>query len=256
MVKEEQKDGTVINLGKYLGTAYYTGTNNTGDIAVTTKVRQIIDYVDNDAIFTQNYNTENDHMWRNTSITELSGNGIEANRILDQDVLPGYELVDNKGIAYITDQRNNVILSIDSEATEVNSNAGFETELVPYTISNDSTPYKSQIALTVTKTVSAQDDADNLTYDNIAEIVKFENTVGRRDVITLAGNANPKVGEFKTALTERDSSATELVTFTPPTGIEAEGTIWMQALIVTIVGLVIISVGIVIIKKKVLIKTK
>ena len=54
------------------------------------------------------------------------------------------------------------------------------------------------------------------------------------------------------ALKERDSSATELVTFTPPTGIRAESTLTLQILAVVLIALVIVSVGIVIIKKKVL----
>ena len=106
--------------------------------------------------------------------------------------------------------------------------------------------------MTVTKVVSAQDDADNLTFDNIAEIVKFENSVGRRDVTATVGNANPKLGEFSGALVERDASATELVTFTPPTGNEKEHLLMIQVLVITSIALAIVVVGIVVIKKKVL----
>lgn len=252
---DEAAKGTT-EVGKYLGTNYYVGNGNTnGDVVVTSKVRQLVDYVDNDARFTTAYNEENDHMWRNTSITELTGNGFENNRLIDIKVIPGFDLVDENGISYIADQRNNLILSVDNQEDGVNSNKGFEKELVPYVYSesNSGNPaYSSQIRLTITKTVSAQDDADNLTYDNLAEIVKFENTVGRRDEVSIAGNANPKLGEFETAITERDESATELVTFTPPTGIETETTIIAQILIVTIVALGIVAIGIVIIKKSVL----
>ena len=92
-------------------------------------------------------------------------------------------------------------------------------------------------------------------YDNLAEIVKFENTVGRRDTTSITGNANPGTSEiFKTSLSERDQSATELVTFTPPTGIEANTSIIAQVLIIVIISLGIVAVGIVVIKKKVLSK--
>ena len=40
---------------------------------------------------------------------------------------------------------------------------------------------------------------------------------GRRDVTAIPGNADPKNGEFNVSIDERDSSATELVTLTPPT---------------------------------------
>ena len=106
--------------------------------------------------------------------------------------------------------------------------------------------------LLTTKTIGTESDVDNMTFDNLAEIVKVQNTAGRRDMLTVPGNANPKLGEFTASIKERDASATELVTFTPPTGIKAEAPMTTQVLIVTLVALVIVAVGIVIIKKKVL----
>ena len=130
------------------------------------------------------------------------------------------------------------------------NNSGFEAKLVPYKENADA--YKSQIVLTITKTVSAEDDANNLNYDNIAEIVKIENSVGRRDIVAVPGNANPTLGEFEVALKERDSSATELVTFTPPTGINSGTVMTIQILAAVVVALAVIAIGIVVIKKKVL----
>ena len=66
------------------------------------------------------------------------------------------------------------------------------------------------------------------------------------------GNANPKFGEWEEALRERDTSATELVTFTPPTGIEVESQMKIQVLIIAMGAIGIVILGIVIIKKKVL----
>ena len=112
--------------------------------------------------------------------------------------------------------------------------------------------FASEIILTVTKTVSAQDDSDNMAYDNLTEIVKIENSAGRRDMSVVVGNAVPKNDEFTEALKERDSSATELITFTPPTGIEIEEGMTTQILILVITSLAIVMGGIIIIKKKVL----
>ena len=86
----------------------------------------------------------------------------------------------------------------------------------------------------------------------MAEIVKLDNTAGRRDVTTIAGNANTKEGEFATSLKERDASATELITFSPPTGMNAKTILAIQIALVTILGLGIVSAGIIVIKKKVL----
>ena len=123
---KEIKETPAVELGKYLGTSYYTGKVNDDDKVVTSRVRQIMEYIDNDAVFDETYNTDNDHMWKNTSITELSGSGYDIDRKIDSDVIPGYDLIDPKGIAYKTEQRNNLAISIDSQDKDINSNANFE----------------------------------------------------------------------------------------------------------------------------------
>ena len=129
-------------------------------------------------------------------------------------------------------------------------NALFEEELVPYSV--DQEKYKSKISLTISRLVAAESDANDLTFDNLAEIVKIENRVGRRDVATVPGNANPKLGEFPASMVERDASATELITFTPPTGIETTVVLTTEILIMAAIAMAVIVVGILIIKKKVL----
>ncbi len=309
--------------GTYLGMYYYTGDeNDSNNRIVTSKIRQLVDYVDNDATFTEEYNGENNHLWKNTTINELSGNGYEKNRLISKDVIPEYEILDKNNISYVTDRRNNLILSVDDQSQSndvIKSNSGFESKLEPikyYTINKsgrdetdvennirtsisdltsklielkkqngklpneaDNLPtelqqqdgektldyadrllmeyykengYISQITLTVTKTVSSQDDTKNMQYDNLAEVVKYENSVGRRDVTSISGNANPKEGEFKTAQKERDSSATELITFAPPTGIEVQNVMKNQILIIVIASLCGVAIGIIVIKKKIL----
>lgn len=253
---KEAKTNNTYTPGAYVGEFYYTGTPGANEVPVTVRVRQLVEYVDNDAVFTTAYNDSTDHSWRNSTVTELVGSGFESQRLLDLNVTQTYDLIDVNGMTYITDQRNNVILSEDSlESTDKNDltvrNNGFERKLsvVEGTISEENA---SQITLRVTRTIAAAKDTDDLTFDNLAEIVKFENTVGRRDVASVTGNANPHLGEFETALYEADSSATELITFTPPTGLEVDTGMTFQILLITVVALSIIVVGIVIIKKKVL----
>lgn len=248
------QDVKTLDLGKYVGRAFYTG-NISEDEVVTTRVRQVVDYVDTDGTFATTDNDSVDHSWRNTTINELLGNGYEADRLVETSLIAERTSVDKNGIEYITDQRNNIVLSIDNynDVDELN-NSGFERTLYPYAIANsdEALDYKSNINLTITKTVSATDDADNLAYDNIAEIVKYENVAGRRDEATIPGNANPEVEQFEESLQERDQSATELVTFTPPTGLEVQSGMTMQILIITVIALGVLAIGIVIIKKTVL----
>lgn len=248
------QDVKILNLGKYVGKGFYTG-DISGDEIVTTRVRQIVDYIDTDGTFTANSNNTVDHSWRNTSVNELLGDGYNSDRLVDISLLIERDVVDKNGIEYITQQRNNIVLSIDNYDTidELN-NSGFEKTLYPYAIANsdDTRDYKSTINLIITKTVAANDDADNLAYDNIAEIVKYENIAARRDEATIPGNANPELEQFEESLQERDQSATELVTFTPPTGLEVETGMTMQVLLITVISLGVLAIGIVIIKKTVL----
>ena len=251
-------------IGKYLGKYYYRhNTPDNDDKIVTSRVRQLIDYVDNNAVFSQNNNKNANSSWKTATITELAGNGIKENRLLGRDILSEFEIRDKKEEEYITDDNCNIILSIDSlnNVTDNMQNNEFEKELKPCTVDKDNFDiYGSKIGLTVTKTVSAEDDANNLTYDNLAEIVKFENTVGRRNVTAVPGNCNPKelneegepIGEFNASVKEIDSSATELITFIPPTGIVLEENMNNEILLIIAVSLAIISIGIVVIKKKVL----
>ena len=254
-------------IGEYLGRNYYTGDSSKDEVVIT-RIRQVVDYVDNDFVFTQAMNVSAKNSWRNANMTELAGNGYDQERLLDKTVLPGYELLDKHDVSYITPYKNNVILTVDNmnslsdnDLNHVNEDGNyieneeertFVCNLKPYDKTQNPEEYisQSQIELIASKTVSAQDK--DLSFDNIAEIVKYQNTVGRRDILTVTGNANPKLGEFKSSLDERDSSATELITLTPPTGIEADVTMKTQILIVTAIASLIAIGGILIIKKKVL----
>ena len=253
-------------IGKYLGKYYYRhNTPDNDDKIVTTRVRQVVDYVDNDAVFTQEYNSTNNNSWKGATITELSGNGLSEDRLLGKDILAYFEILDKRDESYVTEKKSNIALSIDSlnNTTDSLNNNDFEKELIPCIIRGNKQElanYSSMIGLTVTKTVAAEDDANNLAYDNLAEIVKFENSVGRRNITAVPGNCNPKelnqegdpIGEFGASIKEIDSSATELVTFIPPTGIETEDVMQNQIIITILAGLTIIAVGIVVIKKKIL----
>ena len=254
---------------------------------VKTKVRQLIDYVDNDAAFKAEDNQNKNMSWRTTTVTELDGNGYEEDRLVGKEIIATYAVLDKNGTDYIAEDNSNIILSIDDQNnkdSETLQNNDFEIKLLPYeeadrqakiTATNgdgslDEEKYKeeldklytSEIELQVSKVVSAEDQADNLAFDNVAEIVKFENSAGRRMTIAVPGNVEPKRGEFiqevgngdkkDSYILEIDSSATELVTFIPPTGIEEVKSYKTQIAIAVTLGMLILVGGIVVIKKKVL----
>ena len=98
------------------------------------------------------------------------------------------------------------------------------------------------VDLVLSKTLSPQDEADTLSYENMAEILQLSNTVGRRDMDALAGNQEPdeEPAEYDTDFTER-------VIITPPTGDNRA-----YYFVLGTVVLVILCGGIILIKRKVL----
>ncbi len=98
------------------------------------------------------------------------------------------------------------------------------------------------VDLTLAKTLSPNDDADSLSYRNIAEILEISNSAGRRDMDAVPGNQDPD-----NVPQEYDSDFTEQVIITPPTG-QNKAYYFVLATVV----LVILTVGIIVIKKRVL----
>ena len=256
-VKNAKSDKTIdYEPGMVLGAFYYTGEKDEDDAQVKSRIRQIVDYADMDAVFDATFNNTRDGSWRNALVSELAGNGVSKDRLLSKKITSVNRLYDKDERAYMEDSKNNIVLSMD-EMDEKGSgfdNSGFEKELIPVGSENgkldiNDSSFASELFLVITRTVSSQDDANNLAFDNVSEIVKGMNTVGRRDIKVVSGNANPKLGEFTVAIKERDSSATELVTFTPPTGIDVNKNLMNQILIMTTVALMIVGAGVVIIKR-------
>ena len=252
-------------IGKYVGSIYYLGKNGSKDDAiVTTKARQLIDYVDNNAVFKADDNTDKNNSWKVVTVDELL-----AGKVIDSSIIENNEgantILDDRGVAYTTAERSNLVLSVDNakDEDEKLTNPGFIVDLVPYSASSekgntDKPSCQAAMKMVITRTIDSQISDDDLAYDNIAEIVKLENTVGRRDIETIAGNVDPKgsksgeSGEFAASLDERDSSATELITFTPPTGLGVNTSLKIEILIVSLAALAILGTGIVLIKKYVI----
>lgn len=65
--------------------------------------------------------------------------------------------------------------------------------------------------LILTQTITAQNTTDDMTYDNIAEITQYSNTVGRRMAYSVVGNQDPA-----TTPAEVDSAGAEKVIILPP----------------------------------------
>ncbi len=278
---ERKEDGKLENtkaLGEYLGSIYYYGSQKdvNKDEIVTSRVRQLVDYVDNDIEYNPLLNVSEDMSWSSVTVDELKehidkniinkdkdGNAIE---VKDETGATKEVIVDENGISY----ENNMLLSVDKatdddEADNTESkinNGGFIVNLQPQNAAKETrTNWQASMYLTVSQLIGA--DSDDLQIDNITEIIRYNNKVGRRDELTIAGNTMPaklkadiskNSGEpdlLNHKIIERDTSATEVITLSPPTG--SSIMIWrLQVAASIIAGLAVIAGGIVFIKKKIL----
>ncbi len=282
-----------LKFGSVIGNYYYTGSI-AGQAIVTTRVRQVLDYVDTDAVFDTSENSNYNRYWKNTSIEELNGNGNYEKRLIGKTVANGKTIIDKNNRQYTSDTQNNLALSVDqlndnyrpwSDDKGAVTNGAFEFRLVPIRAygnnifhenmlyldkdlnggtediiigKNPNTDEKVKTSGTIdiitTKKIStlSSDESNSLAFDALAEIVKYENTVGRRDMTYITGVITPKYGEFFESLKKRGASSTEIVTFTPPTGIDKSNILLTQVLAIASVSIVIIAGGIILIRKKVL----
>lgn len=191
-----------------VGTTYYTGKVSASDKIVTTSVDIIADYVDNSIVYRAEDN---------------DGKGWAS---MDQTRLGSIEQMENEGY-----------LDKDVKLAEKDIHQILVNESLS---SNKLVPGESKtVELLLSKTISSADENEDLSYDNIAEILQYTNLVGRR--ADLPGNQDPTE-----APTEEDSDYTETVIITPPTG-ENRAYYFVLAGVV----LTVIAGGVFVIKKKV-----
>ena len=211
-------DMTVTNCGEvdYKDTQFYyqginKGVSDTSTI-VKTSADDVIDYVSNNLQFRT---TLNDN-WE--AVDDAQGK-YELNFTIGdtQEILGKYNTI------------------IHTE--------GLKKDLKP----GETTPITK---LVLSQLITSQNTDDDRCYDNVSEIVKISNDVGRRMAYSVQGNQNPNIegiydGNIKM---EADSSIAEEVKILPPFGI---GNIVVY-IALTIAVLTILITGIIIIKKKVL----
>ncbi len=270
--------GKNINYGDYVGLNYYNNKNNDSDKIVTTKVEKIIDYIDNNiSINSAETSAVQDSAWVN-----ISTDTLKAEKLLDDKVYTTLEdgrkvLADEMGNIYDTETRKNIYVT-DSEIY----NKKMIAKLVPETAKETGIATSGEIMIVTSKTITSEETADNLNFDNIAEILVYSNTVGRRDEQSVPGNAEISRGAFTAATGiseedgkvvteykgakdikvdeevyslngERDTDAAEFVTFTDPTGYNGMTGFSsnIEYIIATVIGCIILAGGIVTIKIKV-----
>lgn len=190
--------------GTYLGHIYYQGKdaiNAFEDKYVTTTVRKIVDYIDNDIEVDVTVLNENGAMWDDVPNSIEGLGSLVDDRIFEKD-----QILDPAENPY-----KRILVSTDSKE----ANSEFVKPLAPISIVDGIKDSSATIEVSTSKVFTGTDEG-RTGMDNFAEILMIENTVGRRDIETVYGNYDPRGGAEQT--TERDESSTELVTLSPPTG--------------------------------------
>ena len=201
----------ITNVGEtdYVGDAtkdfYYKGDTNGTHIS-TTLTDQVVDFVQNNLQFeaANQYNSEAG--WQVISGTDLTNQGLMNSNL--QDDLEEFNTIVQ------TESFNDTSLEPGDEVSRT---------------------------IVLSQLITPENTEDDLTYDNMVEIVKTTNEVGRRMAFSVVGNQDPSEEPA-----EVDANVAEKVVILPPFG---------EVRIYYIVGALvaaILIVGIVLIKKKVL----
>ena len=220
--------------GRYLGSTYFTSNISSKDTIVDLKIDKILDYIDTDLSFTAEENIGENHFWTTTTSEELlTGDGINGGlvskdlfvNVSDNNTNQDLRLVNLKGVAFDTDLISNLAVSMDDRESDTQTdviNKQLSKFLEPKTVNTTAEEYSGEVSLTAEKIISSETDTDNLSFENIAEIIQYTCTSGRRtNFATTIGNVNVKAetGEYLESLIEKDTSATEVITLSPPTGL-------------------------------------
>lgn len=220
--------------GRYLGSTYFTSNISSKDTIVDLKIDKILDYIDTDLSFTAEENIGENHFWTTTTSEELlTGDGINGGlvskdlfvNVSDNNTNQDLRLVNLKGVAFDTDLISNLAVSMDDRESDTQTdviNKQLSKFLEPKTVNTTTEEYSGEVSLTAEKIISSETDTDNLSFENIAEIIQYTCTSGRRtNFATTIGNVNVKAetGEYLESLIEKDTSATEVITLSPPTGL-------------------------------------
>lgn len=266
-----------------------------GDKVVRTTVDQIVDYVDIDARFAED-SLSVDGYW-STVATDKDDNGYITglNGLITKEVYREVDgvvsIYDDKKREYITDNRSNIVISYNenlqglTKYREVENGESYldkdystkgrveyknsntisfynpkaTVELVPKDYDNGSGS-QAEIMITIQKTAASGTDANQMKIDNLAEVLVYSNSTGRRDVNSVPGNAMG-IGSVEglwnagynsvedkdnynpdwTTVPENDAYSPEYVTVIAPTGIAMRTYIKNYIMPMAIMGTIIIA---------------
>ena len=197
------------------------------DKIVTTTVDQLVDYVDVDASLENDSSIAN-AAWATSELepeSEITTGGYNKslNGLIDKTayrvVNNKLNIFDEKDREFINTTRSNIAISYNERLGKLEQiptpdggtencgdkgrveyaepdkarskyNSTLTKELKPKNnVGEDSNEYYSEIHITVRKEATSGDEANQMRIDNLAEVLVYSNTTGRRDINSVPGNA-------------------------------------------------------------------
>ena len=184
---------------------YYKGDTNGASI-VTTTANQVVDYVANNLQFDNSNSVNSQDGWTVITDDDLMSTDLVNGRLSEQ-------------LAQF-----NTIITAESFGSEALEPGDEVTRTV-----------------VLSQLITPENTSDDLTYENMVEIVKTSNTVGRRMAYSVVGNQDP-TGD----VAEVDSNVAERIIILPPFGEQR-----IYYILGAVVALILIG-GVILIRRKVL----
>ena len=238
--------------GRVFGQGYYTGKFVSADAVTKTYANKIIDYIDNSAVKDEQ---QNDVWTQVKDISELNNlvAGYDENGKKTFDLTPEM-MVDPDMKSYFTTGGSNIYIT-DKLATGLIPYYEFATELQRGKAEKDINPCAIGTTIAI-KRLSSQQADDDLSFDNLVEIVEYSSDNGRRTPSSTPGNVITRESDtFSGIGLEPDTGLALLVTITPPTGLsKAERTVFSALTIVlgtmAVVAMLAITAKVILDKQK------
>ena len=204
--------------GRIYGKTYYTGDYKVGvDKASKSQISTVLEYIDNSGVKSL---TENDQWIEIKDPKELEGyvtvyKGHGKSKTQKFKDFAKKDFADPDGKSYFKEQGSNIFKSKEFAKKTV----PFYEDIALRKIGQQTGETSKVEALIGVKRLASQ-QADDLAFDNIAEIVEYETEAGRRAPSSVPGNIDTRESEtFGGNKLEPDTALSSLVTITPPTGL-------------------------------------
>ena len=265
---KNKSDASQINdiyYGRYMSKLYYVGEVGNNDKVSSIKFDKILDYVDTDLVFNEKGSErQQDKLWATATDDDLKSLYVKETSYTPIESLANkLRLVNPDKVTYVSYKgdlpvASNLVVSVDDRTSDNDSNtvnSGMSKFLMPY-LEAKAGDSRGTIFLEVSKVIASETESDDMQFENFAEVIQFTTQTGRRtNYATTIGNANASLGEFEESTREPDTSATEVVTLIPPTGLmgpqkviaEIMDTAKASVEVMSMTGLVVAIIGVVVI---------